>query len=872
MFIRCFYIIFILFYFSASSQNIITGIVNDSEQKILNGATITLSKIDSEKIEAYAICNEKGYFSITVPLNSPFKLQLKISYLGFETKTIIISNESQNITVVLNNSYEKLKEVIVEGNPIEQRGDTIKYSVTAFKSKKDRVIADVIKKMPGIELMPNGAILYQGEPISKYYIEGLDMLEGRYNIANENISADDVSQVQIIENHEHIKILDSLNFSNKAALNIKLKKGVTKTGQIELASGGSPLLFNTNLTPLLFSKKYQALLSYQYANTGKDISKGMNNLYTKNEDELVEKNILSLQELPSPSISKNKWLNNNDHLFSLNTLYRLKKDNDLKINLSYLNTDHQENGLKITNYFSTLNTVSVIEQTQNNFFKNNFQGNLTWERNIEKGYSKHIFTLKLLDDLGTGNINNDSTLINQYHPNTSFNIGYKVKLIKPLGKLLLHINSENSYMDIDENLSITPGQFDDIFNSGTSYQTTNQYTKQKIFFTNNDVGYTTKIGKFSNSSNFGVNYRYKNLLSHINIINDENLHKTDSGFENDLNISNSNIFISNVLSFKSEMWKFSLKTPLYFNCFLVEDKENKDNYEYLNFEPFLQITKKINPFLELNFSGQLANNYSSSESIYSRYILTNYRILKRYDTPLKETLKKSFTLGLQYRNPLNLTFGTISYSYLENKTNLLFENTILNDGSMILVSLLEDNTSNRHALTLNIKKRIENIKTTFLVKSGIDFLQGSQLINGVSSPSKQKGTSSGFTLESDVIKSISMSLNADMNMSKLNVAGKDYSKINNWNSNFDLFFYLNPKNSFSFNAQYYYNNISNENNNVFINLIYKYTFKNMDFRLNWTNITNVKSYTKVYNSSFQSVFSSYTLRPSQVLLSMKFTL
>ncbi len=61
---------------------------------------------------------------------------------------------------------------------------------------------------------------------------------------------------------------------------------------------------------------------------------------------------------------------------------------------------------------------------------------------------------------------------------------------------------------------------------------------------------------------------------------------------------------------------------------------------------------------------------------------------------------------------------------------------------------------------------------------------------------------------------------------------------------------------------------------MFFNLIYQHTVtnKNIDVKLNWTNITNVKSYIQAYNSNFQSVISSYVLRPSQVLLGVKFTL
>jgi hypothetical protein len=84
--------------------------------------------------------------------------------------------------------------------------------VNSFSKEQDRSIGDVLKRMPGIEVLPDGKILYQGKAINKYYIEGLDLLEGKYNLANDNLPYQEVSQVQILENHQPIKTLDSLQF------------------------------------------------------------------------------------------------------------------------------------------------------------------------------------------------------------------------------------------------------------------------------------------------------------------------------------------------------------------------------------------------------------------------------------------------------------------------------------------------------------------------------------------------------------------------------------------------------------------------------------------------------------------------------------
>jgi hypothetical protein len=72
-------------------------------------------------------------------------------------------------------------------------------------------------------VLPDGKILYQGKAINKYYIEGLDLLEGKYNLANDNLPYQEVSQVQILENHQHKKhwIVYSFLIERRSISNLK---------------------------------------------------------------------------------------------------------------------------------------------------------------------------------------------------------------------------------------------------------------------------------------------------------------------------------------------------------------------------------------------------------------------------------------------------------------------------------------------------------------------------------------------------------------------------------------------------------------------------------------------------------------------------
>ena len=84
---------------------------------------------------------------------------------------------------------------------------------SSFVDVTDKSIGDVLKKLPGIQVLSTGQILYQNKAISKFYIEGLDMLRGKYGIATHNIDVSKVATVQVLENHQPIKALRDMEFA-----------------------------------------------------------------------------------------------------------------------------------------------------------------------------------------------------------------------------------------------------------------------------------------------------------------------------------------------------------------------------------------------------------------------------------------------------------------------------------------------------------------------------------------------------------------------------------------------------------------------------------------------------------------------------------
>ena len=151
---------------------------------------------------------------------------------------IIIPNRTGNYDLHVEERVVELKEVIVNAKKIYSHGDTINYNVASFLSQTDQSVADVLRKMPGITVSDAGQISYQGKPIKNLYIEGLDLMKGRYGIATNNIDPNNIATVQVLENHQDIKALKDLRPEEQASINLRLKEGVKGVFNLIATLGG----------------------------------------------------------------------------------------------------------------------------------------------------------------------------------------------------------------------------------------------------------------------------------------------------------------------------------------------------------------------------------------------------------------------------------------------------------------------------------------------------------------------------------------------------------------------------------------------------------------------------------------------------------
>lgn len=875
---RLFFILLLLFFQGIFSQTTFSGIITGELNRTISGATITVSDLFTDTIVSFDISSEKGEYIIQCNSKSD-SLYLEVSFIGYTKIIKKIANRSQKNNFKLRESNEELKEVVIKSLlPITRNGDTLKYAVSAFKSKKDRVIADVLAKMPGIQVESDGKILYEGKPIQKYYIEGIDLLEGKYNLANNNLPADAVSKVEILENHQPIKLLDSLVSSDKTSLNIKLKNKVAFTGQAIMGAGFTPALWDVNITPMLFGKDYQMISTYQSNNTGNNVVNQLKKLTINLLDDfnngLQKRDWLDIREISHPPFKENFWLDNKAHLISLNYLKRIKKNTDFKVNISYSNDINNQIG-KTNTIFYAKDRVNIKESIENNSISNVLKAELVYEENKKNSYLKNTFEGNKYWSFKNGIVKLNDEIINQQLDNPFKSFGNKLKWIFPFKKELITFKSIIGYTKTPQNLIIPPNVFGEFINVN-EIEKVNQNINLTAFFTDNSVSLTKGYKNLSVSSKLGILFEDKKLNSEVKTYKKGAFNLFSPNFNNNIIFNKINSYVEFNSKYKKGKWEIGLNLPSR-SIFLQQENNTAKKKELIKFvfEPELRIKRKINNFWRASISGSLTNDFGDINQLYDNYIIEDYRNIKKYNSPISENNRQNIYVGVFHRKALKSFFMNIFYSYNRTKKNLLLTTNLNENGFSELIFLKQDNININNSLNIRISKFFKELKTTIISHVNFSTDKNDLFINNVLNRVNNNRMGLKTTIDSELNNWFSINSKLEWSRSNIKFSDNSINGINNQNYSMNFVFYLDSNKLVKLENSMYKSTFSmDEMENFFLNLKYRYTMKKrkIDFEVKLSNLLNTKSYTTNSINSFQSITTEYSIRPRQFFFSVKFGL
>ena len=244
----------------ARAQTVKGSVHQDENGEILAGAIIKAVSRSGDVL-VYGIADRDGRFEIVLPRQTD---TLKISLLGYKD-AIYVPPFHPEYDVSLHQNVRQIREAVVRAQKVIVAGDTIRYNANALKRKEDVVLSDMLSRIPGVEVDKQGFVKYNGVRINRFYVEGKDVLENNYNLATRNLSIEAIKEVEVLENHQPVKLLQGVTTSERAALNIVLnEKARTKvnwgvSGGLGAATEKPNVTASARLSAFYVGKKFSTM-------------------------------------------------------------------------------------------------------------------------------------------------------------------------------------------------------------------------------------------------------------------------------------------------------------------------------------------------------------------------------------------------------------------------------------------------------------------------------------------------------------------------------------------------------------------------------------------------------------------------------------
>lgn len=794
------------------------------------------------KFYNYSISDTKGLLSVRVNEGD----SLQFSCLGYEDLTSpanFFSINQINYIKLPEKSIE-LREVVVKAPPIRQKNDTIAYSVRAFTKPGDIHLEDILKKLPGIRVAENGSISYQGKAINKFYIEGKDLLGSSYNQATKNMPIDAVTTVEVLENHQPIKMLKENQFSDKAAINIRIDKSHKSHpfGELKVGLGEIASIWNNSLFLTQIMGNNQLLLSGKMNNSGENLSEETKehiDITDLDAYEPILPSILSTSSIHEV-LPQNRYLLNKSYSAGLNYLVGVSPESTIRFNLLFYK-DHSSSMDYRSSFYGGEIPLNLREITSKGIHDLTILPIIKYELNSKKSYISNELKFSFNKNSSTNSINSND-------------------------------------MNIFEKIENSPIYIQNYFTSAFSIN--NQIIQAKSF-----LRYLDKNEKLHSNADTISFYDIYERFALKSFINKSILSSLFYLWGNTLNVSSEIYYRHTLYSYKEHIKsnKFSIKvSPNYLISFgtdrslsivlpvkLFNINVLDSHKTLLAFIPSINFRYQINNDWRININA-LYNVDNNTLSFYSPYLLrTGYRTEYLPTNNIFFNTSKRCSLSLAYRNLASMLFSNLSISYSDNKRECLSKYNYTDSITQISTIAV-----NNHHRTFLINGTFDKsfIDAGFSLKSELNYSKTKYLVS--QSDILFYNNSNMFSINLDLIYQkfrwfkIMLATTGSLYWEKNNIYSSDPLKSIIVNSSIYFF----PINNLTASLKYqnYINEITTSKYKACglfdFNIKYKLN-KRWELEFSLSNILNARSYSVTQESGINTFNTTLPLRGREYLIS-----
>ena len=869
----------------------IQGALKTTDGRPVAHASVMVKNLQ-QRVLAFKASDSQGAFSLAWRDTADVTgLHLEINHLGYKKVSIPLAADRDRYDILLEEQTIDLTEVEVKSRPkISLRGDTLSYDVASFTKPEDRTIGDVLKRMPGVEVEENGQIKYNGKAISNFYVDGDDLLDDKYAIGTKTIPHAMVKDVEVMQNHQPLKVLQGKTLSENVALNLKIKDEakLELTGQAK-PGGGLPGQYDGELNTVLFNKKYKMLNVGKANNVGTDLATDftafnqagrLSNLGYSRPSAL-----LSSGTVGNPSLPTSRYYFNNSGALNANNLVNLKNGLQLKSNAGLLLDNNDLNYYSANDLYLANDTIrySEVQQIDRSPFLVDVL--LQAQVNNDTYYFNNALKIGYSGETGSSNLSSNTTDMSQHLRNRVHDFSNTLEYVPALrNQNILSVNWYLNHFSRPQTLNIQPGINADVLNDGQPFDAVYQYTETPTWFNTLSVGYRIPNGRIMQHYRLSTLNEWQQLLSQLRLTQPtgERLAYTGST-DNNLHWQRHNAQFSATYELKEGRWETLLSLPFTGQRIAYEDAgfNLDETYERLLFNPLFRAKYMTTPEDYLSLSYVYNNRLGNINDVYRGAILTNYRNLRTNDGLLQEQRVHNVGLNYHFQRNISMLFANVGINYSHAMANTIASNVVTDD-IVSTVLLPYDNDASTFSASAGISKYLFALGATAGIKGSWSTTRFNQFLNNELLPYNNISLSITPSFEARLWDRISLNYEGTgtWTTSKL-VAGETAVRmpdrqLRRYDQSVSLlyspfrntFLRLSGRHQYTSQAQledirYFFADAT---------VRYKLDKWNTDIELNLTNLANVTEYETYSLSANQFGYSRYDLRGRMAVLKLTFNL
>lgn len=810
---------------------------------------VTALHPNDSSVITYSMTDEKGAYCMKFFTDED---EILVRLTGFNVKSEI--KKTKAISKILDfEAIEEsvtLREVQIKAQKLWGNRDTLNYLVAAYMTEHDRTIGDVLKQLPGITI-EGGTIKYQGMPINRFYIENMDLLQGRYNIVTEGLKAEDVATVQVLENNEHVKALQDQVPPESAAINIKLKekaKGVwTKSFGIGLGYDNDAL-WNCEANLMYFDKQQQHVIYYGNDNTGKGADRSYQYYGHNGLGPVILTDILYPGSAPVGST-----LYNNEHAFHTSNLHRLNETAQLNYSLTYNHDIQKKSSYMQTTYLLPGSDTRIIsEDISSRSTTNDANIRLSYENNAEKDFLCNTLDLSGQWYEANGTIQANMEEIRQHAYNRNLGFTNNTRWIHRTEENGFEITSKNTVQTTPQALSVLE----------------ETEARQEV-----------DITRISSSNYFSL---IKDLRRHrwsivptaalnVNYVGMNSMLRSPVSDYGDMRYLYSEANIGTMLRYVKNEFRLTFRLPLTLSYTDVKDEAHAAR---VLVSPSFNLLWKANDNWTLSCDGNYGMNQTSWNQLITSYIMNNYRTTSRYIANISNNYLAVLNAKLNFKDILSGFFAYVQGSVSRSWNDVIYGTTIDKNAHTIMLAEYMPHHDDSYSLTGNISKGFDWKKMRIEMNANYSCNNSRILRQSVTTDLQSTTYSVHGNVSASLFKAVRVSYDCHYTFSRS--VSENYSHIirtlgQNVNLDFSLI-----RNSLQANmvVRHTHNSgLNGKKNYAFMDcsIIYK-TKKKMDFVLEADNIFNTHTFVSRLDTQLTEYFEVFYLRSRSIMLTLRLNL